>query len=101
MSILLVILSVLMVVVVLIQNTKGGGLDSSFASQTSAFGAKRTTDIIEKITWGLFASIALLCIVITANSGSNDDEENAIRNATKKEVVAPQQGTNPPAQQGE
>lgn len=84
MSILLIILSVLLIVVVLIQNSKGGGLDSNFGAQTSAFGAKRTTEVIEKITWGLAAAIAILCIVYATSTGSGDDEGGAIRNSSSK-----------------
>jgi len=88
MSILLIILSVLLIIVVLIQNSKGGGLDSNFGAQTSAFGAKRTTDIVEKITWGLASAIALICIVYATSTGSGDDEGGAIKNSSaKKEGV--------------
>ncbi|MCX6182645.1 MAG: preprotein translocase subunit SecG [Bacteroidetes bacterium] len=86
MSILLIIASILLIIVVLIQNSKGGGLDSSFASQTSAFGAKRTTDIIEKITWGIAASLAVLCLASTLMISSDKGTASAVINSEKKEA---------------
>lgn len=86
MSIILIILSVLLVIVVLIQNSKGGGLDSNFGAQSSAFGAQRTTDIVEKITWGLAASIAVVCLVFAMNTGGTE-KGGAVQNSEKKEGV--------------
>jgi len=59
--------------VVLIQNPKGGGLDSSFggAGANQVFGAARSTDFVEKLTWGLAIALFVLAIItaiIVANS---------------------------------
>jgi preprotein translocase subunit SecG len=64
-SILIIIAAVLLVLVVLIQNSKGGGLDSNLASQNQSFGAKKTTEIVEKVTWGLAAALIILSIIST------------------------------------
>ena len=60
--------------VVLIQNPKGGGIDSTFGGQgaNQMFGAAKSTDFIEKITWGLAASLFILCIItaIIVSGGS-------------------------------
>ena len=64
-SIIIVILSVLLTLVVLIQNSKGGGLAANFAAGNQAFGVRQTADFLEKITWGLATSIMVLCIVAT------------------------------------
>ena len=61
--VLFVIVSVLMCGIVLIQNSKGGGLASSFASSNQIMGVRKTTDIIEKITWGLAVGIIVLSIL--------------------------------------
>ena len=50
---LIVLAAVLMCFVVLIQNSKGGGLSSSFAASNQIMGVRKTTDFIEKLTWGL------------------------------------------------
>lgn len=62
-SILLILLAIVMVFVVTIQNSKGGGLAAGFASSNNVMGVRRTTDLIEKITWGLAIAIALFAIV--------------------------------------
>lgn len=51
--------------VVLIQNPKGGGVDSTFGGQSAnqMFGAAKSTDFIEKLTWGLAISLFVLCII--------------------------------------
>lgn len=60
--ILIVIAAVLMCFIVLIQNSKGGGLASSFSSSNQIMGVRKTTDFLEKTTWGLAATIVVLCI---------------------------------------
>ena len=56
--VLSVIVSLLLIGVVLIQKSKGGGLSSSFAGSNQIMGVRRTTDFIEKATWTL-ASVAI------------------------------------------
>lgn len=61
---LIVIASVLLVLVVLAQNSKGGGLSSQFGGSgtSQVMGVKRTGDILEKLTWGLAISILVLSL---------------------------------------
>ena len=59
---LIVLASVLMCFVVLIQNSKGGGLASSFASSNQIMGVRKTTDFIEKLTWGLAVFMVVLSV---------------------------------------
>lgn len=62
--ILIAIVSVLLMLVVLIQNPKGGGLDASFGGKGAqqVLGAARSTDFMEKLTWYLFGTMIVLCI---------------------------------------
>ena len=46
--ILIVIASILMIGIVLIQESKGGGLASNFSSSNQIMGVRKTTDFIEK-----------------------------------------------------
>lgn len=62
-AVLVVIASVLVTVVVLLQNGKGGGLASNFVAGNQTFGVRQTADILEKITWGLVAFIFLLSVL--------------------------------------
>ncbi|MCD8184321.1 MAG: preprotein translocase subunit SecG [Bacteroides sp.] len=60
--ILMVIASVLMCFIVLIQNSKGGGLASGFSSSNQIMGVRKTTDFLEKATWGLAAFMVVMSI---------------------------------------
>jgi preprotein translocase subunit SecG len=62
--ILVAIVAVLLILVVLVQNSKGGGLSSEFsgAGTTQMFGVKKTTDLLEQITWGLASTVILISL---------------------------------------
>ncbi|MDR2920209.1 MAG: preprotein translocase subunit SecG [Tannerella sp.] len=64
-SILILIASIFLILIVLIQNSKGGGLASSFSSSNQVMGVRKTTDFLEKATWGLAGTVVVLCILIT------------------------------------
>ncbi len=67
MQILLIIaimaVSILLVLSILIQNAKGGGIASNVGVSNQLFGAKRETEVVEKATWYLVAALAVLCIL--------------------------------------
>jgi preprotein translocase subunit SecG len=65
-SILLVLASVLLIVVVFVQNPKGGGLSSDFGAAQQIGGVQRTNDFIEKATWTLAAVILVASIGLTS-----------------------------------
>ena len=65
-SILILIASILLILIVLIQNSKGGGLASGFSSSNQIMGVRKTTDFLEKATWTLAGVVVVLSIVITA-----------------------------------
>ena len=67
MTVLIALVCVLLMAAVLIQNPKGGGVDSTFGGQSAnqMFGAAKSTDFIEKITWGLAAALMIMCIITT------------------------------------
>ncbi len=66
-TVLIALICILLMGAVLIQNPKGGGVDSTFGGQSAnqMFGAARSTDFIEKLTWGLAAALFVLCILST------------------------------------
>ncbi len=72
MTFLIAIVSLILMAAVLIQNPKGGGVDSTFGGQSAnqMFGAAKSTDFIEKITWGLAIALFALCIITTLMVGS-------------------------------
>ncbi len=71
MTILIALVSILLMGAVLIQNPKGGGVDSTFGGTQAnqMFGAAKSADFIEKATWYLAAALFILCIISTLMSG--------------------------------
>ena len=63
--VLIILASILLIGVVLIQKSKGGGLASGFASGNQMMGVRKTTDFIEKATWTLICFIIVMSIVST------------------------------------
>lgn len=62
-TVLIAVVALLLMGAVLIQNPKGGGIDSTFGSGANQmFGAARSADAIEKITWYLAIALFILCI---------------------------------------
>jgi preprotein translocase subunit SecG len=71
--ILIVLASFCMIGIVLIQESKGGGLASAFSSANSSFGVRQTTNFIEKTTWTLAAAmvvISVICAYVAPNAAS-------------------------------
>lgn len=64
--ILVILAAILMCGIVLIQESKGGGLASAFSAQNSMLGVRKTTDVLEKATWGLAAAIVILSVASAA-----------------------------------
>ena len=88
--ILIVAASVLMCLIVLIQESKGGGLASGFADNNSMLGVRKTTDVIEKTTWGLAAAMVILSILSVAFLTTPKSADS-----TLMEQAVEQQATNP------
>ncbi len=62
-TILVIIVCVLLGAIVLIQNPKGGGLNASMGGVgQQLLGARRSTDIVEKLTWGFAVTLMVLCL---------------------------------------
>ena len=83
-SILIFICSMVLVLVVLVQNSKGGGLASGFSSSNQVLGVRKTTDFLEKATWGLAVTVLVLCVVITAfiDRGVVQSESEVLQNVS-------------------
>jgi preprotein translocase subunit SecG len=63
--ILLIIVSIFLTLVVLVQNSKGGGLAANFAAGNQAFGVRQTADFLERATWTLAIAILVLSLSAT------------------------------------
>lgn len=87
-TVLLFITCILLILIVLVQNSKGGGLASNFQSSNQIMGVRKTTDFLEKATWVLAGALLVLSIGGTAfiprdakagaQSAIKDQIENAV-----------------------
>ena len=91
--VLILLTSVLLGLIVLIQNPKGGGLSGNIAGFSNQFmGVKQTTDVLEKGTWILSSVLIVLCIVSTLLiSSSKNTSNDAIKNIPTNSNTLPQQ----------
>lgn len=98
--ILIIICCVLLGLVVLIQNPKGGGLAGNIAGFSNQFmGVKQTTDVLEKGTWIFAALIGLLCLTSSLFMRSGSDEGEFIRNINTNQQTIPATPQQQPATQ--
>lgn len=86
--VLIILASIVLAFVVLIQNSKGGGLASNFASSNQVMGVRKTADVLEKTTWGLAAGIMLLCFVCAFMSKSEYNSVNGISNTQVEQTTS-------------
>jgi len=92
-SILILITCVLMVFVVLVQNSKGGGLASNFSSSNQFMGVRKTADFLEKSTWTLAVVLLVLSLfsifVIPKNQGEKVTQESEIQKQIDDSKTSP------------
>jgi preprotein translocase subunit SecG len=76
-AVLIVIACILLTLIVLVQNSKGGGLAANFAAGNQAFGVRQTADFLEKATWTLAISVLVLCLAATALVSNGGGESSS------------------------
>ncbi len=97
--ILILIVSVLLGLIVLVQNSKGGGLVSNFGGANQMMGVRQTTDFLEKATWTMAIVLVVLCLFsskilpVSSKEGTLKSEvstqiENMMPNIPATEVPA-------------
>lgn len=95
--ILIILACVVLALVVLVQNPKGGGLAGNIAGFSNQFmGVKQTTDVLEKGTWIFAAVIAVLCITSTFFISGGDAVQDRLENIGTGPLPM-RQGTTPNA----
>ena len=92
--IFIVIASLLMIGIVLIQESKGGGLASNFSSSNAIMGVRKTSDFVEKATWGLAASLVVFSIVC-AHFAPVSSTESSVMEKTATETQTTNPNTTP------
>jgi preprotein translocase subunit SecG len=106
--VLLIIVSILLGAVILVQNSKGGGLTSGLSASNQIMGVRKTSDALEKLTWGF--AIGLIVLAMVGNfvlprnqvgTGGKSAIESQIENAAapaQKSPTAPAPGGQPAGQ---
>ena len=91
----IIIASLLMIFIVLIQESKGGGLASNFSASNSIMGVRKTTDVVEKTTWGLAIAMVVFSVICAYVAPSATGDQSVMENAATQS-----QSTNPTNTQG-
>lgn len=92
--ILAVIVAILLVFIVSIQESKGGGLASNFSASNQIMGVRKTTDVVEKATWTLAAILVVISVATIFFAPRQSDVDSVVTNATP---AAPATPTSTPA----
>jgi preprotein translocase subunit SecG len=88
--VLISLASLLMIGIVLIQESKGGGLASAFSSSNQIMGVRKTTDFIEKATWGLAIAMVVISVICAYVAPSATTSESVLENsATEQSTTNP------------
>ena len=92
-SVLGLITCILLALIVLVQNPKGGGLASNFSSSNQYLGARKTADFLEKATWTLAIILLVLSLasIFAIPKGGNiqDVPQSEIQQMAEEESSAP------------
>jgi preprotein translocase subunit SecG len=93
---LITLVCFLLIIAVMVQNPKGGGLSSSLGGSQMLGGVQKTTDFLDKSTWTLAAVlIALILLSSLSFSGMGGDTDSKVIDQT--EAAAPKTATETPA----
>ena len=95
---LIVIVAFLLIVVIMVQNPKGGGLSSSFGGGggQQIGGVKKTSDFLDKSTWGLATLLLVLILVSNVTIfGEGGNAESKVINGDDVENIVPKQDIAP------
>lgn len=90
--VLVVIASILLTIVVLLQNGKGDSMASNFVAGNQTFGVRQTANMLEKVTWGLVAFIVIVSVISSFTMGSQGtqvDITNKLGNEATEQPAFP------------
>ena len=88
-SVIVLLSSILLILVVYVQNPKGGGLSSDFGSPGQLGGVKKTNEFIDRLTWSLAGIIVVISIVITVRQPKPKKAEAQKANTEQPASEAP------------
>lgn len=95
-SIIIILASILLILVVFVQNPKGGGLSSDFGGARQLGGVQKTNDFIEKATWVLAGTIMVVSIMLTVIK--TPERPKIVEPQAQQGETGPQQGQGQPTQ---
>jgi preprotein translocase subunit SecG len=101
-GILIIIASVVLGLIVLVQNPKGGGLAGSLSGfGNQLMGVKQSTDILEKGTWLFAAIVGILCLIsplfIDKQGSSSKASDELLQGVRPAAPATPKPNTGVPA----
>jgi len=90
-TVLIILACALLVLAVLIQNPKGGGLAVGFSASNQVMGVRKTTDFLEKFTWGVLISLIAFCLLgtIILPSGSQSGPQSILQEKAESAATLP------------
>ena len=90
-TVLIILACALLVLAVLIQNPKGGGLAVGFSASNQVMGVRKTTDFLEKFTWGLLISLIVFCLLgtIILPSGTQNGTQSILQEKNRLITLSP------------
>jgi preprotein translocase subunit SecG len=85
---LVLVSAVLLVLVVLAQNSKGGGLSSQFGGSgaSNLIGVKKTGDLLERLTWGFAIAIMVFSLATNFSTPSVNQADDIIERAKEQQT---------------
>ena len=88
--ILIVLASIFMCLIILIQESKGGGLAADYSNNNQILGAPKTTNFIEKATWFLAGAMIFLSIISVAFlPGTSSSDSVIMQQAVEQAATNP------------
>ncbi len=105
-AVLIIIVCILLTLIVLVQNSKGGGLAANFSAANQIMGARKSADFLEKATWTLASALLVLSLLasITIPRAKKESEQSKIQDQLENAVDPgrlPAFPTTPPSQQND
>lgn len=88
-TVLAILVCAMLILIVLIQEPKGGGLSSTFGASNQIMGVKRTGDFLEQATWGLAIALLVICLGMKVFSPGKNSGESAIQSQIDHSTAAP------------
>ncbi|MDR2839913.1 MAG: preprotein translocase subunit SecG [Paludibacter sp.] len=77
-TLIVLIASIFLILIVLVQNSKGGGLAAGFQSSNNIMGVRKTTDFVEKATWWAVAVVVVFSVATVAVHRTDTGKVSAV-----------------------